>query len=391
MKKILIVWTDNWPWDSRIQKQIDSLHKNGYEIHLACKNTNFLPIRECLGNLYIHRIRNIFRNKFLTNILSIPFFLNPIWFFHLLKIILEVSPKVIIVRDIPLILPCIVISKILNIKIILDMAENYHEMMKFNKKYNSNFISRFLIKNLKIYKHIEEIAVNSVDHIYTVVEESSKRLQEEYKLSGSKISIVSNTPTVLIPYNNKNKETKALNLIYTGNIDAEFRGIDQVIDAFEYLQDYPVVFNLIGDGPMKNFYIEKVKNLKLGNINFLGYVEHNNLLNFLATQDIGIVPHKKCRYIDTTVPNKLFDYMLYSLPVIVSSAEPLKRIVEEENCGYVYENKEDLINILKYIIDNREELSIKAQNGYEAVIKKYNWENDEKNLLDIVNKYTREK
>ena len=384
MKNILIVWTDNWPWDSRIQKQIDSLLKNGNEVHLACKNTNFLTTRECLGNLFIHRIHNTFRNKLITNILSIPFFLNPIWFFHLLKIILEVTPKVILVRDIPLILPCMVIAKMLNIKIILDMAENFPEMMKFNKKYNSNFISRFLIKNLKIYKHIEKIAVTSVDHIYAVVEESSKRLQEEYKLSESKISIVSNTPTVLIPYNNKNKETKTLNLIYTGNIDAEFRGIEQVIDAFEYLQDYHVVFNLIGDGPMKNLYIEKVKNLKLENINFLGYMEHNNLLNFLATQDIGIVPHKKCRYIDTTIPNKLFDYMLYSLPVIVSSAKPLKRIVEEENCGYVYENSEDLINTLKYIIDNREELSIKSKNGYKAVINKYNWKNDEKKMLSVV-------
>ena len=69
-------------------------------------------------------------------------------------------------------------------------------------------------------------------------------------------------------------------------------------------------------------------------MNFLGRYSHNDLLEFLKSQDIGIVPHEKTDEIEYTIPNKLFDYMSYSLPVLVSSAKPIQRITNESNCEY---------------------------------------------------------
>ena len=79
--------------------------------------------------------------------------------------------------------------------------------------------------------------------------------------------------------------------------------------------------------------------------------------------------------------------MAYSLPVIVSSAKPLKRIVEETNCGWFFEseNAEDLADLLQQILENKNELKTKAVNGYNAVKNKYNWENDGKILSETIN------
>src|ERR1019366_2171415 len=40
--------------------------------------------------------------------------------------------------------------------------------------------------------------------------------------------------------------------------------------------------------------------------------------------------------INTTIPNKLFQYMAMAKPVLVSNAKPLARIVRECSCGFVF-------------------------------------------------------
>ena len=80
--------------------------------------------------------------------------------------------------------------------------------------------------------------------------------------------------------------------------------------------------------------------------------------------------------------------MAQSLPVIVSSAKPLKRIVEETDCGYIFEaeNAKSLTNTIIYILNNKNELLIKGTNGYHSIKNKYNWEEDQKILFQIIQK-----
>jgi glycosyltransferase involved in cell wall biosynthesis len=71
-------------------------------------------------------------------------------------------------------------------------------------------------------------------------------------------------------------------------------------------------------------------------------------------------------------------------PVIVSSAKPLKRIVEETNCGLIFEsgNPENFADIVLQLQDSDERLRL-GENGYQAVINKYNWQHDAKRLVSL--------
>ena len=52
--------------------------------------------------------------------------------------------------------------------------------------------------------------------------------------------------------------------------------------------------------------------------------------------DVGLTPHYSTPHGTVRFLNKLFDYMMLGLPVIVSNARPTARIVEEVGCGEVF-------------------------------------------------------
>lgn len=69
--------------------------------------------------------------------------------------------------------------------------------------------------------------------------------------------------------------------------------------------------------------------------------------------------------------------MAANKPVLVSDVVPMKRIVEEENCGLVYEERsiEGFISQLLRL-QNAEFRNKLGQNGAKAVKERYNWGND---------------
>lgn len=69
---------------------------------------------------------------------------------------------------------------------------------------------------------------------------------------------------------------------------------------------------------------------------FLEWLDYPKAIDVIKESDVGLVSHHAIESWNTTVPNKLFEYMLMGKPVIVSNAKPAERIVREERCGMVF-------------------------------------------------------
>jgi len=82
--------------------------------------------------------------------------------------------------------------------------------------------------------------------------------------------------------------------------------------------------------------------------------------------------------------------MAYGLPVIVSNAAPLARIVKEINCGGVCDisHVDDVVDQINRLVCC-EEFQQLSMNGLEAIAERYNWEYDKKNVLSVLNRLTR--
>ncbi len=393
--RIGIIWKNDYPWDVRVEKIARSLMADGHEVCILSANAQGRARSETLDGLRIRRLPAT-PSRWLNALVSIPFYLNPFWFLHAYQAVRREQINLLIVRDLPLILVGVWLKGRFRIPLVLDMAEDYPAMYRESIEVGGwrAWVHR-IIKNPALMAAVERRTLGQVDHTLVVVEESAKRLQEELGIPAARISVVSNTPRL---------ETLAsiaaaagcgaqscLQLIYTGLVQ-EARGLEDVVEALGLLRarGVQVRFRIAGNGPYLPRLDALVKQRGLQSaIEFTGWIAHEQLSRYVHEADVGVIPHPKNDHTDTTLPNKLFDYMACGRAVVVSNAAPLERIVTAERCGLVYTagSPESLAAVLARMSADRMALEKMGRNGAEAVRQRFHWELDAAVLKDAVARF----
>ena len=163
---------------------------------------------------------------------------------------------------------------------------------------------------------------------------------------------------------------------YTGN-HSPANVLDTMIDAAKKTTDEKVKYVLVGKGNVKNQLMEYAKANNVTNIEFLDPVLKDNMDNVLELLDIGYIGLKKQNLFNYGVsPNKLFDYMMASLPVIYA-VEASNDPVKDSNCGISVpaENPEAVVEAVMKIKNLSEEEKIKmGGNGKKYVLDNHMYE-----------------
>ncbi len=392
--KILFIWDGDYPWDIRVEKVCKSLHKDGHEVHMVCRNIARRPLNDTFNNITIHRLPYL-PNWFggLNKAFSFPAFFSPLWLWNIYSQAKLNECEFIIVRDLPMALSGIWVAKWLKIPCILDMAECYPEMLRSRFQFEGMSFKNFFLRNPKLAGWVERKVLRDIDQVWVMIEESYDRLLA-MGVAKEKVHIVSNTPEVdrfILAASKANvteADDKSYKMIYVGLLNKS-RGLDTVIQAVDkYVKINPnFQLTIVGRGKAEKSLRDMVVELGLAShVHFLGWVDNKQVPSLIANADIGIVPHHKCSHWDNTIPNKLFDYMAAKKPVIVSNVLPMKRIVEATECGRVYLDYDivDLCNVIDELADPslRERLST---NGANQIVSNFNWEKEERALLNAVN------
>ena len=59
------------------------------------------------------------------------------------------------------------------------------------------------------------------------------------------------------------------------------------------------------------------------------WVNSDQVLANILQADLCCVPHNSNPHTDSTIPHKLFQYMIAKRPILVSSSAPLQRIIDD--------------------------------------------------------------
>jgi glycosyltransferase involved in cell wall biosynthesis len=299
----------------------------------------------------------------------------------------ESGADLILVRDIPLAIPALRVARKSRLPVVLDMAENYPAMLQDRLRFTPTGPIGRLMRHPAWARAIERIAVRSAEHILVVIEESRERLIRA-GVPAERISIVCNTPrrslwedTAVSP--RTASAASGLRLVYLGNLDGS-RGIDTAIRAVARLaaSGRDARLTAIGDGTCLKHFQELARRLDVQDrVSLPGRLSFRHVRDILATSDIGLIPHYATEAWNSTIPNKLFDYMALGLPVIVSDAKPTGRIVREGRCGEVFHDRDpdDLARCIR-ILEDADLRSSQGQRGREAIHCRYNWETDFRRL-----------
>jgi glycosyltransferase involved in cell wall biosynthesis len=384
------IWDADYPWDVRVEKICDSLAKK-HEVHLVCRNSKRSPRYEYAKSFHIHRLPFVSeRFGSLNHLIGFPAFFNPFWIYSIWRTIKRTKAEVILVRDLPLAWTAVGIGRLLGLPVVLDMAENYPAMIKdLWDRQGFSFVN-FLVRNPAVIGLIERTTVRWCDHILAVVEESRYRLIA-LGVDPARISLVINTPTSARwtepPRDGGvrvSRGPQSLVLVYLGLLEWA-RGIETAIRAIQLVRERlpGVKLVIVGSGRHEGDFKRLVDQLKLqDSVQFLGWLDYSKAIEVIRESDVGLVPHHATESWNTTIPNKLFDYMSMGKPVLVSNAKPTERIVREERCGIVFKERdaEDLARAILALEHKaaREEM---GRCGRESVAKRYNWAVDEERLL----------
>jgi len=141
---------------------------------------------------------------------------------------------------------------------------------------------------------------------------------------------------------------------------------------------------LIGDGQLKNDL--KAKSKGIDNIHFLDLMPKNELVNYLKNSFVSLIPLKNTPMLATSSPNKLFESMAASVPVIQTTNGWIKDMLEQTNSGFVVSptDEGELVNKLIYLADNENIATAMGENAYEYARIHFNKDILAKRMIDAI-------
>lgn len=388
-----------YPADIRIKKETDALIKAGFKIHLLCIKSDEPTDEEVVEGIHVKRIhagKNNFQLALRDVAMSLTF-KHPEFMKAMPAWIKENNISAIHVHDLPLAGTALAIRKKHLIKVVVDLHENYPEALRTWFEWKTGWLvklkNKLFMNPDRWFKH-EHTAVVQADKVIAVVEEMKLRLLEDHKIDPGKITIVSNTedkafiqqtedPAIYKDYTGK------FIITYSGNIGPH-RGVDTVIEAMKYIKDLPhVIFVVVGSGSEAVMRMLKTlahQHQVENHVFFLGRQPFKKFYSYMKFTDVNIIPHKSNRHTDNTIPHKLFQAMMTGKPVIVSSSDPLRRVITATQGGLYFEagNANDLASVIRKLVGDKSLQDKLGQNGLHATLQgEWNWEHEQKKLIDL--------
>jgi glycosyltransferase involved in cell wall biosynthesis len=311
---------------------------------------------------------------------AVPF--NPFWVWWLVLSGWRDDIDVLVGSNIRAGLPALVAARLLGIGLILDLQENNPEVVKLRERQH---LAHHLTRNPRLVGVLERFLVRQANVVWVVVAERKLELQA-HGVRGDGLVVVGNYPLLseIDSATDGGFEYPGQTLVYVGAI-TPLRGLDRLVRALAtFPETSDLTLAIAGDGPAKTDLEALTAKHDVGDrVFFTGWIDPEQVPRFIDAGDIGVIPHQVTPFTNTTVPNKLFDYMAAGLPVIASPMTPVDRILESASAGKTVTHDRPPKEVADRLVAAIEsaDLETMGQNGRAAVDSQYNWNSQRETIL----------
>ena len=374
MKKICHITTVHSRYDRRIFQKECRFLSNHYELHLVVSDGQRDEI--CKG-IQVHDIGKS-KNRFWRMLNAVK---------RAFKKAVSIDADLYHIHD-PELWPTAIKLKESGKKVIFDAHEDFPSDL-FNAPYlNDNIVKRFITKYVIVpcLRHYQKYVFRKLDALIAATPYICRNIEK----INPKTVIVYNYFDINHSFINVDKlkivnKSDSIYAIYGGTISLS-NGVMEIIKSLKFTNN--VTLRLCGQ-----FSSDKYRHLleslpEWQYVEFLGNISKNQMLDIYTQSNIGIVPCHDTYNASWALPTKLFEFMYYGLPVIVSDLPAIRPIIEEAKCGLLVkpgqaDTPQQIAKCIDYLIEHPDEAKRMGENGKKAVINHYNMNESYKVLLNL--------
>lgn len=365
MKRVVLSVTSDLYTDQRVDKMSRFLHKNGFDVTLVGRRYADSPAMD-KRPYKTRRLRLLFRRGFL-------FYAE--YQIRIFMYLLFKKSDILVANDLDTLLPNFLISKLKNKELVYDSHEYFCGELSVLSKPVS----------LKVWSGIEHFCFPKLKKVITVSQSIVDQYEKEY---GIRPYLVRNIPvrekfTVTETRESLGMPAGKTILILQGSGINEGRGGEEIVQSMALLQNCHLF--VVGEGTAISKMKRMAEELHLSDrITFVDRQSPRMLFNYTSLADIGFaIDSDLSPNLRFSLPNKIFDYIKASTPMVASNLVERARIVNQYGVGVVAESMspEDIAAAVQRLAEP-ETLKRCRENCAKAA-EELTWENEE-NVLKLV-------
>jgi glycosyltransferase involved in cell wall biosynthesis len=389
--KIGMILDKTFPPDPRVENEASALIKDGHEVFLFCLAYNNEEAAEEIKGIQIRRFRSsTLEYKLSALAYTLPFYTS-LMSRKIRDFIVQNKVEVLHIHDMRIAGAVFKANKHFRLKTVLDLHDNFPEVMK-EYPHLQKFPGKQLISPEK-WKRKEEEFIQKADKVITVSNEFIEEVRSRVILDDDKIQLVPNTISSTF-YENYELDDQIMHryaekfvLLYLGDTGIR-RGLLTVINAIPLLKDRirELKFVIVGSNSSDDLLKQEVKKLGIeAFVDFEGWQNMTKFPSYILASDVCLSPLNRSIQHDVAYANKIFQYMGFSKPVLVSDALAQKKLIERTASGKVHQEK-DPVDFAEKVIEFYQDKKLRdrlGDNGRRFIEEEFVWEKVSANLCNV--------
>lgn len=381
--KIAMILDSVFPPDPRVENEAQTLLQNGHSVCLlSIDYSHKLKEYEVINGIEVHR-KHLPKHLYKFSALA---YTLPYYHLFLQKAIYDFITandiQAIHIHDIQIARSVFRANRKLRKSVVLDLHENRPEIMKYYTHVNTG-PGRMLISASR-WKKFEYQYIREADNVIVVTDEAKKHYAEKTGADEEKFYVVPNSvrPGFYSDYTVDDdilaRHSDRYVILYLGDTGLR-RGLETAIKSLEFLIPLIPDIRLLIVGRSKADPVLKdlvSKNRWNDYVEFAGWNDAGLFQSFLMASDIGISPIHRNLHHDTTYANKIFQYMAFGKPAVVSNCTAQKNLVRKYQCGLVFDDRDvrDFADKVISLHSDRDLYDRLSANAREAIHNNLNWD-----------------
>jgi len=284
----------------------------------------------------------------------------------------------------PELIPVALLLRVHGKKVVYDIHEDLPRTIGY-KPYLPRVLDKPISRTVQV---IENWASGRFSALVT----ATPVIGDRFSKRNGNIAVVNNYPKmeeIQISGRGDSHKNRAANLLYVGMRITRSRGAEEMVRAMSLLPEHlRANLRLVGGWDSAELSSSIQKTPGWSSTTFLGLLDRDGVAGELQKAYAGLVIlHPEPNYV-ASQPVKLYEYMCAGLPVIASDFPLWREIVTKAGCGLLVNPKDprEIAEAMTYLLTHPDEAEEMGRRGFEAIVDRYNWAQEEETLLRFYSK-----